>query len=127
MAKLMAYQKEGLPVRLLGFPAFIYLTLKEWIDGGNLTERVNFAVSEIGEGSSPGISRIVDRVLESNSLSSPEAFVQNTLDAMGPLEVEEATRGPLIKFAVDSEGDDDRTRVVRMLRLIVTTPEFQFA
>ena len=102
-------------------------TGKEWIDGGNLTERVNFAVSEIGDGDSPGIRRIVDRVLASNSLTSPEGFVQSTLDAMGPIDVEKATRGPLIKFTIDSEGDEDRTRVVRMLRLIVTTPEFQFA
>lgn len=102
-------------------------TGKEWIDGGNLTERVNFAVDEIGNGDSPGIEQIVDRVLASGSLSSPEVFVRNTLDAMGPIEVEEATFQPLIKFAIDSESEEDRTRVVRMLRLIVTTPEFQFA
>jgi uncharacterized protein (DUF1800 family) len=36
-------------------------TGKEWIDGGNLTERVNFAVEEIGDGSAPGIQRIVRR------------------------------------------------------------------
>lgn len=35
METLLRYQKRGRPVRLLGFPAFIYLTLKEWIDGGN--------------------------------------------------------------------------------------------
>jgi len=102
-------------------------TGKEWIDGGNLTERVNFAVGEIGDGSSPGIRRIVDRLVEGDSLSTPESFVDGTLEAIGPIEVEDVTRAALVKFAVDSEGDDDRSRVVRMLRLTVSTPEYQFA
>ena len=102
-------------------------TGKEWIDGGNLTERVNFAVGEIGDGSSPGVQRIVDRLLEGDSLSSPESFVDSVLNAIGPIEVEEPTRAALVKFATDSEGDDDRSRIVRMLRLTVATPEYQFA
>ena len=102
-------------------------TGKEWIDGGNLTERVNFAVGEIGDGSSPGIQRIVDRLVEGDSLSSPESFVDSTLEAIGPIEVEGATHAALVKFAADSEGDDDRSRIVRMLRLTVSTPEYQFA
>ena len=77
-------------------------TGKEWIDGGNLTERVNFAVGEIGDGSSPGIQRIVDRLLEGDSLSSPESFVDSILNAIGPIEVEEPTRAALVKFATDS-------------------------
>ncbi len=102
-------------------------TGKEWIDGGNLTERVNFAVGEIGTGDSPGIRRVINRLIDQNSLSNPESFVRDTLDVMGPIEVEESTREALVNFATDSEGDDDATRVVRMIRLIVTTPEFQFA
>lgn len=102
-------------------------TGKEWIDGGNLTERVNFAVGEIGDGDSPGIQRIIDRLIDSGALSTPESFVQMTLDAIGPIEVEPPVHEVLVKFATDSEHEDDRTRVVRMLRLIVTTPDFQFA
>ncbi len=102
-------------------------TGKEWIDGGNLTERVNFAVGEIGDGSSPGIQRIVDRLVEGDALATPESLVDSTLSVIGPIEVEGPTREALVKFATDSEGDEDRPRVVRMLRLIVATPEYQFA
>jgi hypothetical protein len=102
-------------------------TGKEWIDGGNLTERVNFSVEEIGDGLSPGIQQIIDRLIENDSLDSPESFVDGALDGMGPIAVESSTREVLVQFAVDSDGDEERSRVVRMIRLIVATPEFQHA
>ena len=102
-------------------------TGKEWIDGGNLTERVNFAVSEIGDGESPGVQRIIDRIIDSGSLVAPEDFVDSALDAMGPITVEDSTSEALMKFARDSEGIDDRLRAVRIISLIVSTPEYQFA
>ena len=102
-------------------------TGKEWIDGGNLLERVNFAVDEIGNASAPGIARIIERLIESGSLATAEAFVDGALDAMGPIDVVDTTREGLLRFAEDSTSDDDRTRIVRMLRLIVSTPDFQFA
>jgi uncharacterized protein (DUF1800 family) len=102
-------------------------TGKEWIDGGNLTERVNFAVEQIGDGLSPGIKNIIERILGGDSLGKPATFVDATLDALGPIEVEETTREALVQFASNSEGDDDRSRVIRMLRLMVATPEFQYA
>ena len=102
-------------------------TGKEWIDGGNLTERVNFAVGEIGDGSSPGIRRIVEQLIEGDSLSTPETLVDSLLDAIGPIEVEAPTRAALVKFATDSANEDDRSRIGRLLRRTVTTPESQFA
>ena len=57
----------------------------------------------------------------------PESFVDSTLNAIGPIEVEGPTYAALVKFAADSEGEDDRSRIVRMLRLTVATPEYQFA
>ncbi len=102
-------------------------TGKEWIDGGNLTERVNFAVGEIGDGSSPGVQRIVERLVESDSVSTPESFVERALEAMGPIEVDAPTQEALTRFAADSSGEDDRSRIIRMLRLVVATPDYQFA
>ena len=102
-------------------------TGKEWIDGGILIERVNFAVDEIGDGTAPGIARVVERLVQSGSLATAEAFVDGALDALGPIGVDETTRAGLLRFAEDSTSDDDRTRVLRMLRLIVSTPDFQFA
>ena len=102
-------------------------TGKEWIDGGMLVERVNFAVEEIGDGSDPGIARLIERLIESGALATPGAFVDGALDALGPIAVDETTREGLLSFAEDSASDDDRTRVLRMLRLIASTPDFQFA
>jgi hypothetical protein len=102
-------------------------TGKEWIDGGNLTERVNFAVEEIGDGLSPGIKNVIDRIVESGSLSTPQGFVDSALDALGPIDVEESTREVLIQYASNSEGDEDRSRTLRLLRLLVSTPDFQYA
>ncbi|HIF72976.1 MAG TPA: DUF1800 domain-containing protein [Dehalococcoidia bacterium] len=102
-------------------------TGREWIDGGNLTERINFAVDQVGDGLSPGIKRIIDRLVESGSLSTPESFVDTTLDAMGPISVEDSTREALVDYARKTEVDDDRSRAVRMIRLMVSTPDFQYA
>jgi hypothetical protein len=102
-------------------------TGKEWIDGGNLTERVNFAAEEIGEGDSPGISALITRMIDGGAMSSAEALVDSGLDVMGQLEVDDSTRDALVKFAGDSEGDAEPSRAVRILRLIAAAPEFQFA
>jgi uncharacterized protein (DUF1800 family) len=102
-------------------------TGKEWIDGGNLTERINFAVDQVGDGLSPGIKRIIDRLVESGALSTPESFVDSALDALGPIEVEDSTHEALVDFAAKTEGDEDRSRAVRMIRLMVSTPDFQYA
>ena len=99
----------------------------EWIDGGNLTERVNFAVDEIGEGLAPGIQALVQRIKDSESLGSPESLVNAVLTETGYVEVSDRTREALIDFANDAEGEDQTTRVIRMLRLAVATPEYQFA
>ena len=99
----------------------------EWIDGGNLTERVNFAVDEIGEGLAPGIQSLVQRMKDSESLGSAESLVNAVLAETGYVEVSDRTREALIDFANDAEGEDEATRVIRLLRLAVATPEYQFA
>ena len=99
----------------------------EWIDGGNLTERVNFAVDEIGEGLAPGIQALVQRIKDSESLGSAESLVNAVLTETGYVEVSDRTREALIDFANDAEGEDQTTRVIRLLRLAVATPEYQFA
>ena len=102
-------------------------TGKEWIDGGNLTERINFAVEELGDGLSPGIKAIIDRIVASGSLETPELFVDSALDALGPIAIEDSTREALIQFAANTDGEEERSRSIRMLRLIVSTPDFQYA
>lgn len=115
-------------------------TGREWIDGGMLTERVNFAVSEVGDASKPGIAQIINRLKALGGPLSPEAFVEKCLDLAGPMTVGETTRECLTRFAtsggelnIDIDANDDprsgesRDRLVRMLQLIVASREYQFA
>jgi len=112
-------------------------TGKEWIDSGTLKERINFAVSEVGDVTKPGIRWIVDRVNEEASASgalSPEGFTDRCLDLVGPLSVTDKTRNVLLKYAnaggdldFGSNGEESESRVVSMLQLIVSTKEYQFA
>jgi hypothetical protein len=53
--------------------------------------------------------------------------VDAALDALGPMTVEDSTREALVQFAANTEGDEERSRSIRMLRLVVSTPDFQYA
>ena len=104
-------------------------TGKEWIDTGILVERVNYAASQVGDVSKPGIRKLIERLHEQGELS-PEAFVDTCLDLIGPLDVTERTHEALIGFAkkggnlnLDDAGQEQR--VGEMLQLIVATREFQ--
>ena len=109
---------------------------KEWIDGGTLNERVNFAVDEVADVSKPGIQDMIGRLSALEAQLPPEQFVDQSLDLMGSLEVGDETRQALLNSAAaggdlsfDSEDERDRSsaRVGRMLQLIVASPEYQFA
>ncbi|MDE0745910.1 MAG: DUF1800 domain-containing protein [SAR202 cluster bacterium] len=105
----------------------------EWIDGGTLNERVNFAVNQFNDVSSPGFRDILERlgpVVESGDL------VDRCLDLIGPIEVGEETRIALSKYA-EEVGDvnlgtnedkvENAQKIARMIQLIVSTREYQFA
>ena len=108
----------------------------EWINGGTLNERVNFAVNEVADVTKPGLQAIVDRLRAEGTSFSPDQFVGRCLDLVGPLTVSADTREGLLEYA-ESDGDldlgaeEERTesesRVARMLQLIVATREYQFA
>jgi hypothetical protein len=107
----------------------------EWIDGGALVRRINFAANLLGDTTSPGVQAIIN-ALRAQGRLSPEAFVDGCLDLIGPLEVCEQTRAELLAQAA-SEGElrwdtaeESRTseqRVGVMLALISASREYQFA
>jgi uncharacterized protein (DUF1800 family) len=110
-------------------------TGKEWIDGGTLTERVNFAVNEMADVSKPGIQNIIQRLQAQGTAVAPETFVDTCLDLMGPLEMGDEARqalsryansGGALRFGTPAEADASAARVGRMLQLIVATQEYQF-
>ena len=111
-------------------------TGKEWIDGGTLAVRVDFAVQEVSDSSSPGVRAIVERLGDQGRSVSPEEFVDICLDLIGPMEVGEETHAALLKHAREAgplsfengiDPENVATRVVRLLQLIVSAREYQFA
>ena len=109
-------------------------TGREWIDGGVLVERVNFAVNQLADASKPGIQEIIRRLRAEGGTLSPRAFVDRCLDLVGPLSVSDATYDSLVRNAskggdvhFNGESEETSARVVRMLQLIVASREYQFA
>ena len=110
-------------------------TGSEWIDGGALVRRVNFAAKFLGDTTLPGVRAIVD-ALKARGTLTPEEFVDACLDLIGPLDVGADTRNELLGQA--AEGGDlsweteeaasaAEHRVGVMLTLISASREFQFA
>jgi len=99
-------------------------TGKEWIDGGTLNQRVNFAVKEVGDPSKPGVRAIIDGV---GSTESSDELVDRCLDLIGPMDVSGETHDVLVEYADGLDEEEQDSRVVRMLQQIVATREFQFA
>ena len=98
-------------------------TGKEWIDGGTLMERVNFAVQQVGDPESPGTRALTAR-LSKGEAPAAETLVDGCLEAAGPLEASAETREALLAGAGSGEHGE---RVARLLTLVVSTPEYQFA
>ncbi|MDA1280531.1 MAG: DUF1800 domain-containing protein [Chloroflexi bacterium] len=111
-------------------------TGKEWIDGGTLTERVNYAVDTLNNPRKPGVKTMVDRIRSSGDSTAPNELVDQLLELAGPLLVTSETRDALIAHAEAGgplawssakEVQTSTARVVQMLTLVVATREFQFA
>ena len=110
-------------------------TGSEWIDGGSLVRRVNFAANIMGNTSLPGIKSIVDGLRERNAATAAD-FVETCLELVGPIEVSEITRRELIEQAEeggdlrwdsDENARESEQRIGVMLALIAASRDFQFA
>ena len=110
-------------------------TGQEWIDGGALVRRVNFAATYLGDTKMPGVQAIIN-ALKARGRLSPAAFVDACLDLLGPLDVSAQTRHELLAQAEeggelrwDTEADaaTSAQRVGVMLALISASREYQFA
>ena len=111
-------------------------TGKEWIDGGTLTERINYAVDMVNDLEKPGTRRIVETLASSGGPVSAEQFVDTVEELSGFVGLTEETRRELIQLA-EEEGDltfgnesectRSEERIREMLTLVVATREYQFA
>jgi uncharacterized protein (DUF1800 family) len=105
----------------------------EWIDSGALVERVNFASERLGNIDSPGVQKLVDRMLgDSNGGSNAEELVVRALDELSIADISDKTRSALIEFAEvqvnqSGSGSAGPEEVSNILKLVGATPEFQRA
>ncbi len=109
-------------------------TGKDWIDGGTLNERINYAVEQVSDAGRPGIKEIIERIKATAPLT-PAEFVERSLALAGYVSVDQDTRDNLIESAEsggalsfgNGDGQDSgEARVLRMLQLIVSAREYQF-
>ena len=116
-------------------------TGREWIDSGALVERVNFAADQIGDTSKPGVRRLIQRVMALGPTIKAEELVDSCLDLVGPIQVSETRRRDLLSYT--EQGSTEQNGEIRcgtpeekqafdglvggLLRLIVSSREFQFA
>ena len=110
-------------------------TGQEWIDGGALVRRVNFAAKFLGDTTLPGIRGIISG-LRDRGVLSPEQLVDGCLDLVGPLEAGQATRDELVaqaqeggdlRWETEEEAGASEQRVGVILALIGASREYQFA
>jgi hypothetical protein len=108
----------------------------EWIDTGNLVERINSAGAEMRDTARPGVRAIIDRVRTRGDRQGPRQLAEACLDAMGMFEVSDGTMDSLVALAapwgeVRFDRDDTAAcaeeRVTEMLQLIVASREYQLA
>ena len=103
----------------------------EWIDGGALVRRVNFAAGLMGDTSLPGVQAIVNNLRERGTMT-PAQLVEACLELSGPVEVSESTYSELLEQArqggdLSWDSDDAERRAGLMLALIAASRDFQFA
>ena len=110
-------------------------TGEEWIDGGALVRRVNFAAKYLSDTSLPGVRAIIDRLKAQRTLSAKQ-LVDECLDLLGPIEVNESTYRELVAQAREEGGlrwDSEENarvseqRIGKTLALVSASREFQFA
>ena len=107
----------------------------EWIDGGALVRRVNFAAGLLGDTTLPGVQAIIGNLRQRGDLT-PTQMVAICLELAGPLEVSDATYSELlaqarqggdVRWDTDAARADAERRAGVLLALIAASRDFQFA
>ncbi len=105
----------------------------EWIDGGTLNNRVNFAVKHMSKAMSDGDFNIYEMVRGESDSVSAEDLVDRCLHYVGAVKVSDETRRSLVNSEAASGGidfksdGDSKGKIEKIVRLIVSTVDYQFA
>ena len=97
--------------------------------------RINFVADLVGDTTLPGVQSIVDRIRIQGDISV-DAFIDNCLELMGPLDLDDQSRQELIDHAAldnsltwgtDEKDEFSTMRISEMLQLIASLRDFQYA
>ena len=98
---------------------------EEWIDSGSLIERINYASNEISNINSQGVKNILNLVIDKD-MTNPEEILNNCLEAMGYIKITENTKNLITEHLEKNKFNNDEEKVLDVLKLIVSTPDFQY-
>ena len=107
-------------------------TGREWIDSSYLVERINFSSKMIGDISAPGTAAIIERIGSGKTTISPQELLDECLSEMGHIYLNTSSIGILFEELethsdISCESDQFNETISQMLRLIVSSREYQFA
>ena len=107
-------------------------TGREWIDSSYLVERINFSSKMIGDLKAPGTSKMLDRISTNRVSMTPDELLDACLSEMGKIHLKSPSRAILFEeLNVTSDltcGTEEFEAIVsQVLRLIVSSREYQFA
>ena len=107
-------------------------TGREWIDSSYLVERINFSSRMIGDIQAPGTSTMVKRIASGKTSISPDDLLDECLSEMGNIYLKKPSREILFQEletsgAITCNSNEFDETVCQMLRLIVSSREYQFA
>lgn len=98
---------------------------EEWIDSGSLIERINYASTEISNTSSTGVKRIIEIIKETNITDSND-LINNTLETLGYIDITDKTKGMIEEHLRKNKFTNKEDKILDVLKLIVSTPDFQY-
>ena len=107
-------------------------TGREWIDSSYLVERVNFASKMIGDLDAPGTAKIIERITSNRTVISPSELLDECLSEMGKISLKAPSRQIVFdelgaSADLDCQSKEFNEVASQMLRLIVSSREYQFA
>jgi len=98
---------------------------EEWIDSGSLIERINYASTEISNTNSYGVKRIIEIIKETN-ITEPDDLINRTLETLGYIDITEKSKGMIKEHLKKNKFTNKEDKILDVLKIIVSTPDFQY-
>ena len=106
----------------------------EWIDGGTLSERINFVTDQFVDTQKPGVKSILEKLASNVGNADSYLLLDQSLEIVGLADVKRETRQGILSdfhsmetsfFGTAMSDEFKINRVARMLQLVLSTREYQ--